>query len=186
MSFWDQLLGEVKDVAPQLAGAAGTVLSGGNPVVGGALASLARKLTGTKADGNMEDAAKAILEDSNKLSEFRLKARQLELDELKLRTQDVQDARKTLQGSRGSIIVSVFVVLGFMAATIVVMAVPLPAGSQNVAYLLLGALAAGFSQVLNFWLGSSLGSKNKDAIMGKYVAAAKADAAARGDDKVAA
>lgn len=180
MSDWfSQLLGEVKDVAPTLVGAAGTVLSGGNVAVGGVLASLARKLTGTGADGNIQDAAKAILEDSDKLNQFRLQARQLELDELKLRTADVQDARKTLTVSHGAIIVSIIVLVAYGVSCWFVMFHAVPVGSQNLAYLLLGNLGTGFGMVLTFWLGSSLGSKNKDAIMGQYIAAAKADQAAR-------
>lgn len=179
MSFWRQLLDSVKDVAPSLAGVAGTMVSGGNPAAGAALAALARKITGGSPHDDLDDLAEAILGNSDQLIQFRLEARRLELEELKLRTLDTQDARKAVEKSRGAIYVSALVSAAFAAAVLMVLFVSVPEGSQAVAYLLLGTLAAAFAQVLNFWLGSSVGSKEKDAILSRYVDAAKTDAAAR-------
>jgi hypothetical protein len=36
---------------------------------------------------------------------------------------------------------------------------------QNVLFTLLGALGAAFTQVVNFWLGSSKGSSDKTALI---------------------
>jgi len=179
MSVWRELLGAARDVAPTLAGAAVTALSGGNPMAGAAAAALARKLTGAAPDADLDVVAGQILNDPEKVQQFRVAMRQLELEELRLRTLDVQDARRTLQSSSGAKFVSVLVVVAFAIAVAVVMTTEVPAGSQSVAYLLLGSLGAGFTMVLNFWLGSSLGSKQKDEIMKNYAEAAKRDAAAR-------
>ena len=46
----------------------------------------------------------------------------------------------------------------------IILNVTIPPGAKEIAYLLMGTLAAGFTQVLNFWLGSSKGSKTKDGI----------------------
>jgi len=40
-----------------------------------------------------------------------------------------------------------------------------PSGLQNVLFTLLGALGAAFTQVVNFWLGSSKGSSDKTALL---------------------
>jgi type IV secretory pathway VirB10-like protein len=40
-----------------------------------------------------------------------------------------------------------------------------PSGLQNVLFTLLGALSAAFTQVVNFWLGSSKGSSDKTALL---------------------
>lgn len=38
---------------------------------------------------------------------------------------------------------------------------PIPEASSEVTYIMLGTLATGFVQVLNFWLGSSRSSQDK-------------------------
>jgi len=64
-------------------------------------------------------------------------------------------------------IVSYLVVIGFFGAIFMFLRgdARLPPGSAGpqIANLMLGALAAGFATVLNFWLGSSFGSRKKDA-----------------------
>lgn len=175
MSLWDQLLDTARDVAPTLAGAAATIATGGNPAAGAAVSALARKLTGGRDDTDLDSMAQQILGDPARLQQFRLEMRQLELDELKIRTLDVQDARKTLQYSRGPVIISAVVVVGYFLATLIVMTIEIPPGSRNLAYLLLGNLGTAFGMVLTFWVGSSSGSKEKDKTMSMYMQAAKQD-----------
>ena len=62
----------------------------------------------------------------------------------------------------GPVLVSVLVTLGFLAAVYGVFTVPLTDMTGQVALVLLGTLAGGFTQVLNYWLGSSAGSRAKD------------------------
>jgi len=177
--FWSKLMDTAVDVAPTLAGAAATVITGGNPAAGAAVAALARKLTG-KGDGeDLNNVAQQILGDPAKLQAFRLEMRQLELDELRIRTLDVQDARKTLDHSKGPVVISTVVVIGYFIATMIVMTTAIPAGSQNLAYLLLGNLGTAFGMVLTFWVGSSSGSKQKDQTMKTYMQAARKDQDAR-------
>lgn len=175
MSAWDRLLAVAKDVAPTVVGAAATIATGGNPGAGAAAAALARKLIGAQPNASLDDVAEQLLGSPEALQKFRLAMRQLELDELRVRTLDVQDARKTLDHSVGPVVISAVVVLGYFIATLVVMTTALPAGSENLAYLLLGNLGTGFGMVLTFWLGSSVGSKEKDQTMARYIDAAKHD-----------
>lgn len=177
MAFWDDLLDTVKDVAPTVALAAGT--AAGGPVAGGVLAALARKLTESGPGRPLDEVAQDLLTDPVKLQEFRLRSRELELEELKIRTADVQDARKLAISTKGAAIISVVVVAGYLGAVASAMLTEIPAGSQNLAYLLLGNLGTGFGMVLTFWLGSSKGSKEKDDTMRMYVEAAVNDQRAR-------
>ena len=39
----------------------------------------------------------------------------------------------------------------------------------DVAFIMLGTLAGGFSQVMTYWLGSSRGSKEKTELMASFV-----------------
>jgi len=180
MSAWDRVLGVARDVAPTLAGAAATIATGGNPMAGAAVAALARRVVGAKADAPLEDVAEQLLGNPEAIQKFRVEMRQLELEELRLRTLDVQDARRILDRSAGPVVVSIIVVLGYFIATLLVMTNELPPGSENLAYLLLGNLGTGFGMVLTFWLGSSVGSKDKDQAMAKHADAAKRDQIERG------
>lgn len=180
MSIWQKLLSTAQDVAPALAGAAATAATGGNPAAGAAVAALARKLVGADPDADLDSVAGALLADPDALQQFRLEMRRLELEELRLRTLDVQDARRILDRSAGPIVISFVVVVGYFIATLLVMTNELPPGSENLAYLLLGNLGTGFGMVLTFWLGSSVGSKDKDQAMAKYADAAKRDQIERG------
>lgn len=61
-------------------------------------------------------------------------------------------------------IISAVVLIGFFVFTIWMLQSPPDAGSTVVTLLnvLIGALVAGFTAVINFWLGSSQGSRDKD------------------------
>jgi len=183
-NFWSKLMDTAVDVAPTLAGAAATVITGGNPTAGAAVAALVRKLTGAGEGEDLNDVARQILGDPAKLQAFRLEMRQLELDELRIRTLDVQDARKTLGLSKGAVVISVVVVVGYFIATLIVITTTIPAGSQNLAYLLLGNLGTAFGVVLTFWVGSSSGSKEKDKTMSMYMQAARKDQDARAKEQL--
>ena len=135
------------------------------------------------AVGKVTDAAKVVFGTEDvatvqakiaadpKLAEaFAEQARQA-TEQLRIQIEDVQDARRQTvalaqQGSAiawGPVAISVLVVAGFLALTtgLLFRAVP----DSQVAMVLYGALSAGFTQVLNYWLGSSAGSKRSgDAV----------------------
>jgi len=180
--MFKKLLETVSDVAPTVAGLAATALSGGNPAAGALVGSVIRKILGKapQSADELERMSARILGDPEKIQQFRMAMRQAELEELRIRALDVQDARKTLEKSRGAAIISSVVVAGYLIAVFTAMTLTIPEGSQNLAYLLLGNLGTGFGMVLTFWLGSSVGSKEKTAILQQYAAAAKSDQDARG------
>jgi protein-S-isoprenylcysteine O-methyltransferase Ste14 len=63
----------------------------------------------------------------------------------------------------GRVLISIIVVAGFLAVLILVLTRKLEGNSTpEVLLVMLGALAAGFQQVISYWVGSSAGSAMKD------------------------
>lgn len=62
----------------------------------------------------------------------------------------------------GAIIMSIMALVGFSCVSIAIMFVEIPNGSREVANTLLGAMAAFAGAAVNYWLGSSAGSAEKD------------------------
>ncbi len=62
----------------------------------------------------------------------------------------------------GAVLVSLAIVLGFLGGVTLVLSRSVPSGSDALANVLLGTLAAMATQVANYWLGSSAGSASKD------------------------
>lgn len=63
----------------------------------------------------------------------------------------------------GSVIVSVIVLLSFGATLWAILTHAIPAGSDAIANVVVGAESAFAGAVVNYWLGSSAGSAAKDA-----------------------
>ena len=77
-------------------------------------------------------------------------------------------------------IVSAIVIIGFFVFTVWMVRSPIaPADTQAMALLnvVVGALVAGFTAVINFWLGSSQGSRDKDVTVAALQQAQAAQAA---------
>lgn len=104
--------------------------------------------------------------------------RAAELDQLRQVIGNTQDARRTMQGlaqsgSRiawGAPVVSIIVTGGFFLILLVLLwgrdpPHPFDPTVTGIVNLTIGALAASFATVVNFWLGSSQGSRDKDVIM---------------------
>lgn len=181
MSWYKQLLETTKDVAPVVAGGAATVLSGGNIGLGAVVSSIMGKVLGQPVQ-DLEEAAQAILGDPEATMEFRSRLKDAEIKELEIRAKDTQSARNILAHSIGPIVISTLIAVAFSTLVFMVMFVSIPAGSQAVAYMLMGSLATAFTQVLNFWLGTSVGSKEKDSTIARFSTAAEFDQKARRDN----
>jgi hypothetical protein len=99
--------------------------------------------------------------------------RQDAMDELKARFGDASSARdmaSTLAQAHsglayGSMIVSVVIVVAFGWTTYAVLTHHLSASDGQFGSVLVGTLAAMATQVANYWLGSSLGSSTKNALL---------------------
>lgn len=99
--------------------------------------------------------------------------RQADLDEMKAHIADTASARSTTVDlakagnimAWGSPVLSVIIVLAFATMVWVVVTKPIGEANMPLANVLLGTLAALATQVSNYWLGSSSGSRNKDAML---------------------
>lgn len=174
MSWYEKLLETARDVAPTVAGGAAMAASGGNPALGALVSSIMGKVVG-KPEVGPEEASEAILGDPKAISEFRKEMREAEIKELEIRARDTQSAREVLKHSKGPVVISSLIVAAFSVLVFLVMFVSIPAASQAVAYMLMGSLATAFTQVLNFWLGTSVGSKEKDSTISRFASAAEID-----------
>lgn len=95
------------------------------------------------------------------------------IEELRTNLADVGSARtmatelaKTHSGlAYGSVVVSVVIVAGFILTTYAVLTNHLSANEGQFGSVLVGTLAAMATQVANYWLGSSLGSNTKNALL---------------------
>ena len=101
---------------------------------------------------------------------FLTNLKELDVDILKIDKDDRNSARKMQMKTSSKIpaVISIFITLGFFGTLYIMITEGLPEGGQRDALLImLGALGASFTQVVNFWLGSSNGSKQKTDLMGK-------------------
>jgi soluble lytic murein transglycosylase-like protein len=112
------------------------------------------------------------------------KQRQADLDAMRASLADTANARATMLGTvqAGSwlasapALVSAIVTIGFFTFMIYLLHHGLPRDSTDdrvmqVINIVVGALTTGFATVINFWLGSSQGSRDKDAIVRTFQAA---------------
>lgn len=75
--------------------------------------------------------------------------------------------------SRATAIIAGFIIAAFVAIVVALFAVDIPEKSQAVLYVLIGALSGALTQVMNFYFGSSSGSKVKDEQIGHILSGAQ-------------
>lgn len=139
--------------------------------------NITKSVFGTTDPAAVADAAK----NDPALVQFFIERVKAETEQYKASLLDVQDARSqtvklVASGSViawGSPAMSVIVVVGFIAVLILWMFHP--ATSDPVLNILVGSLAASFVQVVSYWLGSSAGSRDKDAFLGTALANSQAN-----------
>lgn len=102
-------------------------------------------------------------------NDFTLKIKELEIESDRLSVQNTDSARKMQIAAKSLIpaILSVVTVIGFFGLLIGASLGMLTLTGSDVMMLLLGVLARETASVYNFWLGSSHGSQEKTALLGK-------------------
>lgn len=165
MSFdWKKMVGSV---APVL----GTALGG---PFGGMAGKFIADALGTTTEDLPEVIAGATPEQmmtiKNADIEFKQKMRELDISEEQLHHEDRDSARDLAVKTSlmpQAVISSIFIV-GFVVVLYSVFSgtVELNDMQAQMANILIGILSAGIVQILNFWFGSSSGSKEKTNIMG--------------------
>jgi membrane protein DedA with SNARE-associated domain len=59
-------------------------------------------------------------------------------------------------------LITLIVTAGFFALTAYFIKYPIPTDNKDILLILIGSIAAKFGDVVAYWIGSSLGSHNKD------------------------
>ena len=160
MANWKKTLGTI---APTIA----TALGG--PMAGAAVAMAAKALGVSPTEEDIEaEISRGDPESFLKLkkadADFKVAMRNLDIKEEELNTSDRKSARKLAEklGHLPQVIISaIFIaVFGFVVHN-VFNGEQVPENMQNIVVFLLGILSAGITQIMNFWFGSSSGSKEK-------------------------
>lgn len=159
----------VKNIAPTLGAALGS------PMGGAATRFLAEKFLGDPSadESQLAEALLAAspgdLQEIRRLDkEFRVEMRKLDVDVFKLETQD-RDSARSLASKTSMVPQIILSVLYSIAYGVVLYAfmtgkITVPESQQVLFGSLIGILTGAQVQILNFWFGSSSGSKQKDAI----------------------
>ena len=179
---------EFKDIAKQVIGAAPALGAALAPFTGGASAGVGiavkalGSVFGLGEDAKPEQIAQAIAVDPDaqlKLvvaeQNYKLECKRLEGEAEKARLADVQSARQAdtektkATGSRdvNLYVLAWTIIAGFFFLMGILLFIKIPEDSTGVIFMLFGALAAGFGQVLQFFFGSSKSSADKSELLAK-------------------
>lgn len=164
---WKETLGKV---APVIAGA-----------LGGPMAAVATKMAGDAlglgSDATQDDIASAVATGSPDVLLALKKADQefkLEMQKLGVKLEEVhagdRDSARDLAKTKGTkvqgYLTAVFTVAFAGLLLMIFSGQEISESMKDVGILVVGALLAEFGKMMNFWFGSSSGSKEKTAIMG--------------------
>jgi len=171
---------ELVKLSPKLSGVLGNPTGGGREL---AFGDIAKAFTNTSEP----DAALAVLkEDRTKLSSFealvasiaRAAASEPVSSQRPVLAQSPQQTRAEIQAQLAYMwvgpVLSFAVLVGFFTMLYCLLNGKTSelkdlGGVQNVLFTLLGALGAAFTQVINYWLGSSKGSSDKTLLIGSSI-----------------
>lgn len=164
--------GLIRQVAPTIA----TALGG--PLAGFATRTISEALLG-KEDASPDELAVALSsatpEQLAKLREvdanFKVSMKKLDIDLAQIDASDRNSARQreiALKDSTPTVLAGV-VCLGFFGTLIGLLLYGLPPRGQDAVLILLGALSAAFTAIVNYYYGSSSGSKAKEQIIDQMV-----------------
>ncbi|MDP8275894.1 MAG: hypothetical protein RAO92_05780 [Candidatus Euphemobacter frigidus] len=173
---WKGIAATVSKAAPLL----GTLVGG---PIGGAAGTAIKLIAGALGVEETPDAIEAEIRANPdallKLKEIeansKVELERLVLEQEKARLADVSDARSrqiehekaTGKADTNLYVLAWTVVAGFFGLMGLLCFQSLPTGSSNVVFMLFGALATGFGQVLQYFFGSSKSSAEKTSLMVK-------------------
>ena len=160
-----------KDVVKTIAPTLGAALGG--PMGGAATKFIADKLLGNP-DASEDEVEIFMLgsssDDMLKLQEldksFKLEMKKLKIDVFALEVKDRDSARGLYKVNIWpQIVLSAMFILGYFTIVYLLFSggVDIKDSIRDVSNVLLGVMTAAIPQILNFWFGSSLGSKEKTA-----------------------
>jgi ABC-type transport system involved in cytochrome bd biosynthesis fused ATPase/permease subunit len=158
----------LRHVAPKIAETLG------GPLAGAAVGVLARALFGTES-ASEEELARALSSASAEQlialkraeNEFRLALRQAAVEETRVAAADRASARARQRDLRDwtPSILGALIIGGFFLTLAAMVARRLPAGAETEFSIMLGALATMTAAVVNYFFGSSAGSREKTMLL---------------------
>jgi len=181
MADWKDVAKVVSNVAPLL----GTLIGGS---AGGAIGTAVKLVASALGVGeDPEEVMQAIqtdpealvkikeleLKHQEELAKLALERERLAAEQERARLQDLMSARqREIEVTRATgkrdvnlYVLAWTVVCGFFGLCFALMKVPIPEGANDVVFMLFGALAAGFGQVLQYFFGSSKSSAEKTLLL---------------------
>lgn len=170
---WKKMAGKITSVAPML----GSLLGPGGTLAGTAIKMIGSALGVEPTEDAVTTALQADPEAMLKLKQFELdnkvELRKIVLEQERARLADVADARSrqikheetTGKSDTNLYVLAWTVVFGFFGLMALLCFKALPGDSSGVVFMLFGALATGFGQVLQYFFGSSKSSSDKTKLM---------------------
>ena len=168
----------LKNFGPVIGAVAPTIATAlGGPLAGMAVRALSGALFGGDESKGVDDISQLLggvtpdhLAQMKQIDDdFKAKMASLNVDLAKIAEDNTDSARQMQISTKDWIprVLAVFVSVGFFGILLVMLLVPMP--KSDAFTILLGALAAGWGCVMNFYFGSSAGSKAKTDILGQAV-----------------
>ncbi|MEZ5895618.1 MAG: hypothetical protein R3C40_09530 [Parvularculaceae bacterium] len=158
----------VAKTAPQIAGALG------GPLAGAAVGALARAIFGTDSADEDDLAAAIEMATPEQLValkkadyEFRLAIRNANIDEQRIDAGDRASARDRQKAMRDwtPSLLGALIIAGFFITLAAMVSRRLPEGAETEFSIMLGALATMTAAVVNYFFGSSAGSREKTRLL---------------------
>ncbi|HDR1858522.1 hypothetical protein ACFGYG_04865 [Pasteurella multocida] len=157
-------------IAPLLSGPAGIAVSVGG-LIAEALGVDNSPEAVQKALMNNVDASLKLQEMQLKHAEFleqaRIQIMMLETESEKARLADIQQAREVHKGHFMPTVLTILLFIAMMAVIGGLFYFEVPLEMREVLMLLIGSISTAFTGAFNYWLGSSRGSAEKQAILAK-------------------
>lgn len=157
-------------VAPLLTGPLGIAVSVGS-LIADALGTEDSPEAVKRAIQSDPEAAlklqKMQLEHQAFLEQARIQQAEIDSKIEQARLADLQHARKLNNGHFMPPLLTVLLFFAVMGILYTLMNYQVPESAKEVVYMLAGSMSAAFTQAFSYWLGSSRGSAEKQAIMAK-------------------
>jgi membrane-bound ClpP family serine protease len=165
----------LKSFGPLLGQVAPTIATAlGGPLAGMAVKTLSNVLLGHEG-GTEEDVANAIqsatpeqLSDIKKIdADFKVRMKELDIDLERISAEDRDSARKMQAQTNDWIprVLALMITVGFFGILVWMLVKGMPSTGTEALLMMLGALGTAWTGVVNFYYGSSAGSKAKTDVM---------------------
>lgn len=167
----------LKTFGPLLQTVAPTIATAlGGPLAGVAVKTLSSALLGHE-DGTEEDVHSALQNASPEQlaavkkidADFKIRMKELDIDLERISAADRDSARKMQTSTNDWVprMLAFLITIGFFGILTWMLLHGMPQTGTEALLMMLGALGTAWTGVINFYYGSSAGSKEKNAILGK-------------------